>query len=116
MEEGKKKYKEMVEQNQQDKISSLKEKEKAFETIITSLNEQLISKEESINYIQLNQEILIKQQIYSANIEYKNKFEEVNNEKEKLIKKIDDSLVSKVNVIIFVILSILLGLIIGFLF
>jgi hypothetical protein len=107
------KFKEMVEQNQKDKLETIQAKEKAFEASIKSLTEQIKSKEESLNVIQSNNESTTKQQIASAISEFKTRYDIVNTEREKLIRQIDTAAKIKTNLIIYIIIAVITGLVIG---
>ena len=103
----------MVEQNQKDKLKTIQAKEKAFEASIKSLTEQIKSKEESLNVIQSNNESTTKQQIASAISEFKTRYDIVNTEREKLIRQIDTAAKIKTNLIIYIIIAVITGLVIG---
>jgi exodeoxyribonuclease VII large subunit len=110
------KFKEMVEQNQKDKLETIQAKEKAFEASIKSLTEQIKSKEESLKIIQANNETTTKQQVASAISEFKTKYDIVNSEREKLIRQLDSAANIKNNLVIYIIIAIIAGLIIGLFF
>jgi len=110
------KFKEMVEQNQKDKLETIQAKEKAFEASIKSLTEQIKAKEETLKAIQANNESTNKQQIASAISEFKTKYDIVNSEREKLVRQLDSFTTHKNNSIIYIIFAIIVGLIIGLLF
>jgi len=110
------KFKEMIEQNQKDKNESLLAKEKAFETSINSLTEQIKSKEENIKNLQANYEATTKQQIASAISASQTKYEIANQEIARLSKQIDSSVSIKSNLIIYIIIAAIIGIVIGLLF
>lgn len=107
------KFKEMVEQNQKEKLETIQAKERAFEANIKSLTEQIKAKEENIKIIQANNEVSLKQQIELTNAENFSKVEILAKDKENLTKQLD--LMSKKygRVTFYIIISIVIGLIIG---
>ena len=98
------KFKEMVEQNQKDKLESIQTKERAFETQLKSLQEQIKTKDESLKTVQTNYENTVKHQVNSAVADMKTKYELANSENEK----------KRGNILIYLAIAAIAGLVIGF--
>ena len=102
------KFKEMVEQNQKDKLETIQAKEKTFEANLKTLTEQIKAKDESLKVLQNNfeEQIKIKEKAFEANLKtlseqiktkdeslivFKNNFAEQIKSKDESIKLIQDN-------------------------
>lgn len=110
------KFKEILEQSQKDKTDTIQAKEKAFQSGIQSLNEQLKAKEENLKIIQSSIESNTKHQIASATADLKARYELATSQTENLTQQLQSANQIKNRIIIFVILAAAFGVVVGLLF
>jgi len=102
------KNKEFLEQMQKEKNEAIIFKEKAFAAQVKGLNEQLQTKDQSLKAITLNMENSTRQQVAAATAEWRAKYEKLTSEKARGS--------GNENVLIYIIIGAVIGLIIGLAF
>jgi exonuclease VII large subunit len=107
------KFKELIEQNQKDKLETIQAKEIAFNANLKILSEQIKAKDETIKIIQINNESTEKQRIQLALAEYKTRYEIINSERDSLARQLDSITKTKNNLIIYIIVALVIGLLVG---
>lgn len=108
--EAQKKFKVLYENIQKDKEEMIKAKEKSFEEQLKSLKEQIKTKNEGLIAIQKNYEQLISQRISAAIAESESKHKLEKDRLQRELQRTGDN----GNGIVFIIIALILGLIIGF--